>query len=61
MTKKWYKSKTVWVNILTAVAAFGAAIVGDGVVTNPQVLKYLLLGMALVNVVLRFITTTGVR
>ena len=60
-TKKWYKSKTVWFNILNAIAAFGAMIVGDGIINDPVTLKYILLVVAAINVALRLVTDTGVR
>lgn len=60
MTKKWYRSKTVWFNVLTAGAALGTAVVSQNIVTNPVALKVVLLGVAIVNITLRFVTYKGI-
>lgn len=56
MSKRWYKSKTVWVNALTLVASVAVAMQGDTEITNPQVVSALGAVLAGVNLVLRFVT-----
>lgn len=51
MTKKWYASKTVWVNTLATIALIAQA--QFGFVLAPELQGYILTG---VNVLLRFIT-----
>lgn len=52
--KPWYQSKTVWTNVLS-VAAIGLN--RYGAVLPPE---YLALGLAAVNLGLRFLTTQAV-
>jgi hypothetical protein len=51
--KSWWKSKTLWINALTILAGVGQQISGLNIVP-PQ---YLALGLAVVNMTLRAITT----
>ena len=51
MTKKWYVSKTVWLNTLATIALVAQA--QWGFVLAPELQGYILTG---VNVLLRFIT-----
>ncbi|MEK9751596.1 MAG: hypothetical protein VW338_00070 [Rhodospirillaceae bacterium] len=59
-TKPWYASKTLWINLVAGIAAVGGAFGVDlGLDTESQTA---LVGgvMAVVNIVLRLITKTGV-
>jgi hypothetical protein len=57
--KRWYKSKTLWVNILTLVAMVLATV---GAWTEMQdMAPQIAYALAIVNVLLRFVTTEGVK
>lgn len=62
MTKKWWKSRLVWFNVIVAV---GAAAEGSlHVIADkfaPEVYFGLILIVSGVNVVLRFATSTGIE
>jgi hypothetical protein len=59
--KKWYKSKTLWFNVAVAVgAAVEASLTLVQGYFDPRVFLALIGLAAGVNVVLRFLTTTGV-
>jgi hypothetical protein len=62
--KPWYKSKTVWVNVATVVAAMLTGIEQYlsvlAPVIDPMVMPWLLVGVGVVNIVLRAITTEGI-
>ena len=51
--KKWYASKTVWVN---AIALVGAVLVGAGVWDNPLSPDTEVIILSVINFVLRFVT-----
>lgn len=56
--KNWYQSKTMWFNIISAVLVVLEAQLG--VLTpllSPDVAPWVLLGIPIINVVLRVITT----
>lgn len=55
--KKWYKSKTLWVNALAAVAVVVQAATGTAWF-NPEAQAG---ALALVNMVLRIATSTGLE
>jgi len=59
--KKWYKSKTLWFNVAVAI---GAAVETSLTLVqgyfDPRVFLALIALTAGVNVILRFLTTTGV-
>lgn len=60
--KPWYKSKIVWFNVLVAVGTAAEAylhILVDKF--SPEVYFGLILGIAAINVVLRFATSTGIQ
>jgi len=64
-SKPWYKSKTVWFNVATVVAAGTGFIVGNPAAILPFIPEAwsapaALAIVGLVNVVLRAITTTGI-
>jgi len=59
--KKWYKSKTLWFNVAVAVgAAVEASLTLVQGYFDPRVFLGLIGLTAGINVVLRFLTTTGV-
>ncbi len=59
--KKWYASKTIWINALAFAAAASAAFGWDLGLT-PEVQAEIAVGvMAVVNVALRFVTKSGVQ
>ena len=59
-SKPWYQSKTIWAAVITAVAGVALAFVTEGVV-NEQVAGGILIGVGLLNTVLRMITTETLR
>ena len=65
LKKKWYKSKTVWFNVAVGAASFTAALPGMLAILAPvltvEVLKYTLFAVAIINYVLRRVTTSGVE
>lgn len=56
VTKKWYKSKTIWVNVLSAIA-LGIQELAGGSVINPKVAVVIIV---LLNTGLRLITDTAI-
>lgn len=54
-TKKWYSSKTMWINALTTIAGILTALNSDKGI-SPQTVGYLATGLGIVNMVLRMIT-----
>ena len=57
MTKKWYQSKTIWVNILAFVVSSLTALTnGEWVSENPEVAAIVGGVVAAINIVLRKIT-----
>jgi hypothetical protein len=60
--KPWYKSKTLWVNILVAVLATLEASTG---LLQPYLPNHwyvaVAVGLPVINVVLRIITTQGIK
>ena len=59
--KKWYKSKTLWINVAVAIgAAVEASLTLVQGYFDPRVFLALIGLTAGVNVVLRFLTSTGV-
>lgn len=59
MRKRWYKSKTLWVNIATAVASVTLILSTD--VAWKDYAQYLLMVNALVNATLRLMTDEGIE
>jgi len=57
--KRWYKSKTVWINVLTLIAMILATV---GAWTEMQdMAPQIAYALAIVNVLLRFVTSESVR
>ena len=60
--KKWYKSKTVWFNVLTVVTGVIALAAASEDIIPGQYIKYALFAVAAINIVLRvFFTTESVE
>jgi hypothetical protein len=61
--KNWWESKTVWINIITFLVAMLVLVTGpDFPVQLPaEIAKYLLGGVALLNLAIRFVTTEPIR
>ena len=61
MKKKWYTSKTMWVNIsffFTSITPLAGNFVG---LINPMAYAILITSLAVINIGLRMITDTGVE
>ena len=56
--KQWYQSKIIWVNILTIVAVIISAVLPLPELESAA--PYLTTGLAIVNVILRVITSKGI-
>jgi len=57
MNKKWYLSKTLWVNVLAAIAGVTQAIMGTQLM-DPEA-QVAILGV--INMILRVVTKTGLQ
>lgn len=57
--KRWYKSKTVWINVLSLVAMI-LATVAQWPEMN-EIAPQLVYALAIVNVLLRFVTSESLR
>jgi len=60
MIKKWWKSKTIWFNVLSAIAFVIGGILTQGIFSDPVATKIFAVVLILVNLGLRFVTDTGV-
>lgn len=61
-TKPWYLSRTIWANALTSGVAILGAIAGqEWIAAHPEAVAVLALATSVLNVVLRFVTTEGVK
>ena len=60
-TKKWYKSKTVWLNVATAVAGATPLIANFTGLVSPFTYALLLTVVGIANIALRFLTVEGVE
>lgn len=57
--KHWYESKTIWINILTLLAMVLSAIAGWE--EFKDIAPNLLVGVNVLNIALRFITSEGIK
>jgi hypothetical protein len=57
--KRWYKSKTVWINVLSLVAMILATVAQWPEMND--IAPQLVYALAIVNVLLRFVTSESVR
>ena len=53
-SKKWYKSKTIWVNVFLAIAGIVMEVTGK--MENGQTLSFI----AVINIILRVVTKTAI-
>ena len=60
MTKKWWQSKTIWFNVLSAIAFVVGGILTQSIFSDPLATKIFAVVLILVNLGLRFVTDTGV-
>lgn len=61
-TKKWYQSKTIWINALTLIGSGLAAITsGDLISENPEIAAVVSGAVALINIILRKITKQEIK
>lgn len=59
--KKWYRSKTVWLNVATVVAG-SAPLVGNFVgLVSPLTYAILMTAVGVGNIALRFLTDQGIE
>lgn len=59
--KPWYKSRTMVINILTALVAVLTLVSQEDLLTeNPKVAGYVTLGLAAANIALRLVTDQGI-
>ena len=58
--KPWYQSRTLWAAVITGIAGVAMTVVGEGMVSE-QVAGGILVGVGLLNAVLRMITTESLR
>lgn len=59
--KPWYKSKTLWLGVLTAVAGAGPLMANWTAVMSPTTYAIGLTAVGAANVVLRFVTSQGIQ
>lgn len=60
--KKLRYSKTFWVNMMVVAASVLVSVTNTEVIaSNPQIVAYLGAALGMVNVVLRLLTTEGVK
>ena len=57
--KSFWKSKTFWFNALALVAAIAASFGYGEFVADPNLEQYALVAVTVINLVLRFATSTG--
>ena len=60
--KPWYLSRTIWANVITAVVAILGVVAGqDFITSHPEWVSGLVLASSILNVILRFVTSEGVK
>lgn len=60
--KKWWKSKTVWVNLVTVMAGVVGYVAGHDVIQdNASLVAMMVVMQGGLNVVLRFVTGTPIK
>jgi hypothetical protein len=59
--KKWYKSRTVWLNVATAVAGASPLVANFTGLVSPATYALLLTAVGVANIALRLLTDTGVE
>ena len=58
--KAWWKSKTIWFNVLSAIAFVVGGLIAQDIFSDPLATKIFAVVLILVNLGLRFVTDTGV-
>jgi hypothetical protein len=59
--KSWYASKTIWLNVFSAVIAVGSALQGQAIIQEyPALASGLVVVLNIANVALRLITSTKI-
>jgi hypothetical protein len=59
--KRWYSSKTIWLNLLAATVAVASALQGQAIIQeHPGLAAGLVIVLNIANVALRLVTTTEV-
>ncbi len=60
--KKWWQSKTLWINSLTVIGVMIVTLMDNSIIQdNPETVAGLGAALALSNMILRLITNTGVE
>ena len=58
--KRWYTSKTLWVNALIGIGGVLTALTSDKSI-DPKVVGYAATGVGILNMILRMITNKGIQ
>ena len=58
MTKVWWRSKTMWVNIFTLFILIATHL--QGIITDPDILNALAMVIVVSNILLRAVTHTAI-
>jgi len=61
MCKKWYQSRTVWLNVLTIVASGGSLVGNFSGLLSPVLYAVVMTVIGLANVGLRMVTDQGIE
>jgi len=59
--KKWYHSRTVWLNVFTIIAGAGPLVANFSGLISPLAFAILLTVVGSANIGLRFLTDTGIE
>jgi len=59
--KKWYQSRTVWLNIATCVAGASPLLANFTGLISPLTYAILLTAVGMANIALRFLTEQGIE
>ena len=59
--KKWYKSRTMWLNLATVVAGGAPLVANFTGLISPLVYAMLMTAVGLANIALRLLTDTGIE
>ena len=59
--KKWYKSKTLWTNIVIVLTGVEQLLPTVGLAIAPMIMPYVLLAAGVANIILRLVTTEGIE
>lgn len=59
--KKWYKSRTVWLNVATVIAGAGPLVANFTGLVSPLTYALLLTAVGIGNIALRFLSDSGIE